>query len=81
MDSLATGTDIPARNQPPGRKPKGQAIQELMDAIDSFIPLPIARGGQAVPDVHRLNIEGRGRLRRVERGLLKRWREVKSSIA
>ena len=38
--------------------PEGaKAIQELMDAIDSFIPLPDARSGQAVPDVHRRRVQ------------------------
>ena len=39
-------------------KPEGEkAIQELMDAIDDFIPLPDARSGQAVFDVRRGRVQ------------------------
>jgi elongation factor Tu len=62
-------------------KPEGQkAIQELMDAIDSFIPLPAREIDKpflmCVEDV--FNIEGRGTVvtGRVERGVLKKMEEV-----
>src|SRR6184192_218419 len=62
-------------------KPEGQkAIQELMDAIDSFIPLPPREVDKpflmCIEDV--FNIEGRGTVvtGRVERGLLKKMEEV-----
>jgi len=62
-------------------KPEGQkAIQELMDAIDSFIPLPVREVDKpflmCVEDV--FNIEGRGTVvtGRVERGVLKKMEEV-----
>jgi elongation factor Tu len=62
-------------------KPEGQkAIQELMDAIDSFIPLPVREVDKpflmCVEDV--FNIEGRGTVvtGRVERGTLKKMEEV-----
>jgi elongation factor Tu len=62
-------------------KPEGQkAIQELMDAIDSFIPLPPREVDKpflmCVEDV--FNIEGRGTVvtGRVERGVLKKMEEV-----
>ena len=62
-------------------EPEGQkAIQELLDAIDSFIPLPIREVDKAflmcIEDV--FNIEGRGTVvtGRVERGVLKRMEEV-----
>jgi len=62
-------------------KPEGQkAIQELLDAIDSFIPLPVREVDKpflmCVEDV--FNIEGRGTVvtGRVERGVLKKMEEV-----
>ena len=62
-------------------KPEGEkAIQELMDAIDSFIPLPVREVDKpflmCVEDV--FNIEGRGTVvtGRVERGVLKKMEEV-----
>jgi elongation factor Tu len=62
-------------------KPEGEkAIQELMDAIDSFIPLPTREIDKpflmCVEDV--FNIEGRGTVvtGRVERGVLKKMEEV-----
>src|SRR5436305_1550512 len=62
-------------------KPEGEkAIQELMDAIDSFIPLPPREVDKpflmCVEDV--FNIEGRGTVvtGRVERGVLKKMEEV-----
>jgi elongation factor Tu len=62
-------------------KPEGaKAIQELMDAIDSFIPLPTREVDKpflmCIEDV--FNIEGRGTVvtGRVERGLLKKMEEV-----
>ncbi|MEI9865436.1 MAG: elongation factor Tu [Limisphaerales bacterium] len=62
-------------------KPEGQkAIQELMDAIDAFIPLPPREVDKpflmCVEDV--FNIEGRGTVvtGRVERGVLKKMEEV-----
>ncbi|MDD5140995.1 MAG: elongation factor Tu [Verrucomicrobiales bacterium] len=62
-------------------KPEGEkAIQELMDAIDTFIPLPPREVDKpflmCVEDV--FNIEGRGTVvtGRVERGVLKKMEEV-----
>src|SRR5206468_12339163 len=62
-------------------KPEGaKAIQELMDAIDSFIPLPTREVDKpflmCIEDV--FNIEGRGTVvtGRVERGTLKKMEEV-----
>jgi elongation factor Tu len=62
-------------------KPEGEkAIQELMEAIDAFIPLPTREVDKpflmCVEDV--FNIEGRGTVvtGRVERGVLKRMEEV-----
>jgi elongation factor Tu len=62
-------------------EPEGaKAIQELMDAIDAFIPLPTREVDKpflmCIEDV--FNIEGRGTVvtGRVERGLLKRMEEV-----
>jgi elongation factor Tu len=62
-------------------KPEGEkAIQELMDAIDSFIPLPVREVDKpflmCIEDV--FNIEGRGTVvtGRVERGVLKKMEEV-----
>src|SRR6059036_490366 len=62
-------------------KPEGEkAIQELMDAIDSFIPLPTREVDKpflmCIEDV--FNIEGRGTVvtGRVERGELQRMSEV-----
>jgi elongation factor Tu len=62
-------------------KPEGEkAIQELMDAIDNFIPLPPREVDKpflmCVEDV--FNIEGRGTVvtGRVERGVLKKMEEV-----
>src|SRR5213082_535733 len=62
-------------------KPEGaKAIQELMDAIDSFIPLPTREVDKTflmcIEDV--FNIEGRGTVvtGRVERGELQRMTEV-----
>jgi elongation factor Tu len=62
-------------------KPEGEkAIQELMDAIDNFIPLPLREVDKpflmCVEDV--FNIEGRGTVvtGRVERGVLKKMEEV-----
>jgi len=63
-------------NKPDGEK----AIQELMDAIDNFIPLPTREVDKpflmCVEDV--FNIEGRGTVvtGRVERGVLKKMEEV-----
>jgi len=61
--------------------PEGsKSIQELLDAIDSFIPLPAREVDKpflmCVEDV--FNIEGRGTVvtGRVERGMLKRMDEV-----
>ncbi|MBM3836978.1 MAG: elongation factor Tu [Verrucomicrobia bacterium] len=61
--------------------PEGnKAIQELLDAVDSFIPLPVREVDKpflmCVEDV--FNIEGRGTVvtGRVERGTLKRMEEV-----
>jgi len=57
-----------------------KSIQELMDAIDSFIPLPTREVDKpflmSIEDV--FNIEGRGTVvtGRVERGVLKRMEEV-----
>jgi elongation factor Tu len=64
------------QNKPEGEK----AIQELMDAIDNFIPLPPREVDKpflmCVEDV--FNIEGRGTVvtGRVERGVLKKMEEV-----
>jgi len=62
-------------------KPEGEkAIEELLDAIDSFIPLPTREVDKpflmCVEDV--FNIEGRGTVvtGRVERGVLKRMEDV-----
>jgi elongation factor Tu len=62
-------------------KPEGEkSIEELLDAIDSFIPLPPREVDKpflmCVEDV--FNIEGRGTVvtGRVERGVLKRMEEV-----
>ena len=62
-------------------EPEGdKAIQELLDAVDSFIPLPPREVDKpflmCVEDV--FNIEGRGTVvtGRVERGVLKRMEEV-----
>src|SRR5271166_6104491 len=62
-------------------KPEGEkAIQELLDAVDTFIPLPPREVDKpflmCVEDV--FNIEGRGTVvtGRVERGVLKRMDEV-----
>jgi elongation factor Tu len=62
-------------------KPEGEKqIQELMDAIDAFIPLPAREIDKpflmCVEDV--FNIEGRGTVvtGRVERGVLKKMEEV-----
>jgi len=62
-------------------KPEGQkAIQDLLDAIDSFIPLPVREVDKpflmCIEDV--FTIEGRGTVvtGRVERGLLNRMEEV-----
>src|SRR5437773_5311002 len=62
-------------------KPEGaKSIQELMDAIDSFIPLPTREVDKpflmCIEDV--FNIEGRGTVvtGRVERGRLKKLEEV-----
>ena len=62
-------------------EPEGEkAIQELLDAVDSFIPLPVREVDKAflmcIEDV--FNIEGRGTVvtGRVERGVLKRMEEV-----
>jgi elongation factor Tu len=62
-------------------KPEGEkAIQELMDAVDAFIPLPAREIDKpflmCVEDV--FNIEGRGTVvtGRVERGVLKKMEEV-----
>jgi len=62
-------------------KPEGQkAIQELLDAVDNFIPLPVREVDKpflmCVEDV--FNIEGRGTVvtGRVERGVLKKMEEV-----
>jgi elongation factor Tu len=62
-------------------EPEGaKAIQELLDAIDSFIPLPVREVDKpflmCIEDV--FNIEGRGTVvtGRVERGVLKRMEEV-----
>ena len=62
-------------------KPEGQkAIQELLDAVDTFIPLPPREVDKpflmCVEDV--FNIEGRGTVvtGRVERGVLKKMEEV-----
>jgi elongation factor Tu len=62
-------------------KPEGEkAIQELLDAVDTFIPLPAREIDKpflmCVEDV--FNIEGRGTVvtGRVERGVLKKMEEV-----
>src|SRR5580765_6656016 len=62
-------------------KPEGEkAIQELLDAVDEFVPLPTREVDKpflmCVEDV--FNIEGRGTVvtGRVERGVLKRMEEV-----
>jgi elongation factor Tu len=62
-------------------EPEGEkAIQELLDAIDSFIPLPTREVDKpflmCIEDV--FNIEGRGTVvtGRVERGVLKRMEDV-----
>src|SRR5471032_2968704 len=62
-------------------KPEGEkAIQELLDAVDTFIPLPTREVDKpflmCVEDV--FNIEGRGTVvtGRVERGVLKKMEEV-----
>jgi len=62
-------------------KPEGEkAIQELLDAVDAFVPLPTREVDKpflmCVEDV--FNIEGRGTVvtGRVERGVLKRMEEV-----
>src|SRR5471032_1807027 len=62
-------------------KPEGEkAIQELLDAVDTFIPLPAREIDKpflmCVEDV--FNIEGRGTVvtGRVERGILKKMEEV-----
>ena len=62
-------------------KPEGEkAIQELLDAVDNFIPLPTREVDKpflmCVEDV--FNIEGRGTVvtGRVERGVLKKMEEV-----
>jgi elongation factor Tu len=62
-------------------EPEGEkAIQELLDAVDAFIPLPTREVDKpflmCVEDV--FNIEGRGTVvtGRVERGVLKRMEEV-----
>jgi len=62
-------------------EPEGEkAIQELLDAVDAFVPLPTREVDKpflmCVEDV--FNIEGRGTVvtGRVERGVLKRMEEV-----
>ncbi|MFM7803216.1 MAG: elongation factor Tu [Verrucomicrobiota bacterium] len=62
-------------------KPEGEkAIQELLDAVDSFIPEPVREVDKpflmCIEDV--FNIEGRGTVvtGRVERGILKKMEEV-----
>ncbi len=62
-------------------KPEGEkAIQDLLDAVDSFIPLPVREVDKpflmCIEDV--FNIEGRGTVvtGRVERGVLKKMDEV-----
>jgi len=62
-------------------EPEGQkAIQELLDAVDAFVPLPTREVDKpflmCIEDV--FNIEGRGTVvtGRVERGVLKRMEEV-----
>src|SRR5262249_17307330 len=62
-------------------KPEGEkAIQELLNAVDEFVPLPTREVDKpflmCVEDV--FNIEGRGTVvtGRVERGILKRMEEV-----
>jgi len=62
-------------------KPEGEkAIQELLDAVDSFIPEPLREVDKpflmCIEDV--FNIEGRGTVvtGRVERGILKKMEEV-----
>ena len=68
--------DGAGRHEPEGEK----AIQELLDAIDAFIPLPTREVDKpflmCIEDV--FNIEGRGTVvtGRVERGVLKRMDEV-----
>jgi len=63
-----------------GEAEGAKSIQELLDAVDSFIPLPTREVDKpflmCVEDV--FNIEGRGTVvtGRVERGLLKRMDEV-----
>ena len=63
-------------NEPEGQK----AVQELLDAVDSFVPLPTREVDKpflmCIEDV--FNIEGRGTVvtGRVERGVLKRMEEV-----
>jgi len=63
-----------------GEADAAKSIQELMDAIDSFIPLPTREVDKpflmSIEDV--FNIEGRGTVvtGRVERGVLKRMEEV-----
>jgi elongation factor Tu len=62
-------------------EPEGEkAIQELLDAVDAFVPLPTREVDKpflmCIEDV--FNIEGRGTVvtGRVERGVLKRMEEV-----
>jgi elongation factor Tu len=63
------------------QEPEGaQAIQELLDAVDAFVPLPTREVDKpflmCIEDV--FNIEGRGTVvtGRVERGVLKRMEDV-----
>src|SRR5216117_2850608 len=62
-------------------KPEGaKAIQELMDAIDSFIPLPTREVDKpflmCIEDVFNIEVRGTVVTGRVERGLLKKMEEV-----
>ena len=42
------------------RRRARKSIDELMDALDTYIPTAAARGGQAVPDVHRGRVLDQG---------------------
>jgi elongation factor Tu len=69
-----------AKNALAGDPEAAKSIQELLDAVDSFVPLPTREIDKpflmCIEDV--FNIEGRGTVvtGRVERGLLKRMDEV-----
>ena len=63
----------------------GKCIMDLMDAVDEYIPLPERAIDMPflMPIEDVFNIEGRGTVAtgRVERGILKKWKKLKSSAS